>query len=64
MSATKANFCTGTSVAKLILDYYIKLETCNQDYILNSLQETQKLLKEKDEYIKSLNFYQINQTIN
>lgn len=53
---TFKKFCmkADTKRSDTILDYYIKLETCNQCYILNSLQETQKLLKEKDEQIKIL----------
>jgi hypothetical protein len=61
---TFKKFCmkADTKRSDTILDYYIKLETCNQDFILHSLQETQKLLKEKDDKIKSLekpNYYDV-----
>lgn len=51
-----------TKKADEIHDYYIKLEKCNHDFVLHSLQETQKLLKEKDDKIKSLekpNYYDV-----
>ena len=47
-----------TKKADEIHDYYLKLEKCNHDFILHTLQqqneETQKLLKEKDDQIKIL----------
>ena len=53
---TFKKFCmkADTKRADIILDYYIKIESCQQDFLLHSLQETQKLLKEKDDQIKIL----------
>lgn len=53
---TFKKFCmkADTKRSETILDYYVNLEECNQEFTEYSLQETQKLLKEKDEKIKSL----------
>ena len=53
---TFKKFCmkADTKRADIILDYYIKIESCQQDFLLHSLQETKSILKQKDEQIKLL----------
>ena len=71
---TFKKFCmkADTSRSDAILDYYIKLESCQQDFLIHSLQETKSILtksqlelKQKDEQIKLLEkpfYYDVNKT--
>jgi len=64
---TFKKFCmkADTKRADIILDYYIKIESCQQDFLLHSLQETKSILKQKDEQIKLLEkppYYDVNKT--
>jgi hypothetical protein len=64
---TFKKFCmkADTKRADIILDYYIKIESCQQDFLLHSLQETHLELKQKDEQIKLLEkppYYDVNKT--
>jgi hypothetical protein len=64
---TFKKFCmkADTSRSDAILDYYIKLESCQQDFLIHSLQQSQLELKQKDDLIKLLEkpfYYDVNKT--